>query len=597
MFKNMLQFIRGGHDLRIRENVDYRRRALAFTLNIAIPTALIFSPINYFSGHQWLGLLELMVGLVLMPVCLAKRQNQLLPTFEVLLMVCATLIFGSLWIDGGIAKTGIYWVFIYPFTAFYMTGLRTGWLWTGGFAALLLAAWVAQSEGLLTLIYNSDELIHFSGAFLFYTMIACIFEYLRECWQTKLVTANRQLVQEVEDRKKAQEARMQAEAQLLHSEKLKSLGILAGGIAHDFNNLLSVVMGNAEMTRMDAKPASTLAKNMVQIEDACKRAAELCTQLLAFAGKGKINLRHVCLNDIAREITGLLRTKIAQNVQTKLHLASDIPKVKVDLPQMHQAISGLMLNASEAVEADQDEGRGEGTITLTTGMMRADRRYLNTCSAQEILPEGNYLFIEISDTGCGMNAETMDHIFDPFFTTKQYGRGMGLSAALGVMRGHQGTIHVESEVGVGSSFRLLLPPAEEERVAPAAVAGDWEGSGLMLVVDDDELVRKLSCRMLEKMGFKTVSASNGKQGISRFKEKSDKLVGVMLDFSMPDMDGEEVFMALHNIRAEVPVILCSGFAKQDVLDRFRAQGLAGFLHKPYSRAQLQTTLHKVLGKH
>lgn len=409
MFRDLLKFMRGGHGLCLRENEDYRRRALAFTLNLAVPTALLFSPINYFSGHQWMGLLLLGVGLVLMPVCLAKRKHHLLPLFESLLMICSILIFGGLWVDGGIANTGIYWVFIYPFVAFYITGLRAGWLWTGGFAALLLAVFMAQSEGLLVLSYSRDELVYFGTAFLFYSMLACVFEYLRECWQVRLITTNKQLVQEVEDRKEAQEARIQAEAQLLHSEKLKSLGVLAGGIAHDFNNLLSVIMGNAELSRMDAKPASSLSKNMAQIEDSCKRAAELCTQLLAFAGKGKINLRNVCLNDLSRETTGLLRTKIDQGTQVKLHLASELPHVNVDLPQLHQVISGLILNASEATDA------GEGVITLATGTMRANRKYLAENLTDEALPEGDYVFIEVSDTGCGMDTETVARIFDPFF--------------------------------------------------------------------------------------------------------------------------------------------------------------------------------------
>jgi len=581
MFRDLLQFMRGGHDLYLREDVDYRRKALALTLNLAIPTALLFSPVNYFAGHQWLGLLLLAVGLVLIPVCLAKRKNHLLPLFEVMLMICATFIFGGLWMDGGIANTGIYWVFIYPFVAFYITGLRFGWLWIGGFVTLLLAAFFAQYEGFFTLPYSRDELIYFGTSFLFYTLIACVFEYLRERWQSRLMSVNKQLEQEVVNRKEAQEGRMQAEAQLLHSEKLKSLGILAGGLAHDFNNLLSVIMGNAEITRMDSKPSSTLSGNMLQIENSCKRAAELCTQLLAFAGKGKINLSSVCLNDVSREITGLLSSKIPQGIQVKLHLV----------------VSSLILNASEAIEAGRDKEGSEAVITLTTGVMRASRQYLGESLTNEALPEGDYVFIEVSDTGCGMDTETIEHIFDPFFTTKQYGRGMGLSAGLGIMLGHQGTIRVESEPGMGSGFRLLLPPVEEKKVTRTSAVRDWKGSGLVLVVDDNDLVRKLSCRMLEKMGFNTVAASNGKQAIKRFREKSDELVAVILDFSMSGMDGEEVFMALHNIRAEVPVVLCSGFTRQDVLDRFRAQGLAGFLHKPYSRTQLQATMRGVVGKH
>jgi len=578
----------------VRDNADYRWEALAFTLNIAVPTVLFFSLINYFSGHQWLGLMELAVGLILMPILLIRRKKHLLPVFETLLMVCATLLFASLWIEGGIAKTGIYWVFVYPFAAFYITGLRAGWMWTGGFIAVLLAGFWARLEGLLVLPYNNDELFNFGCAFVFYVMMAGISEYLREYWQEELIALNNRLSQEAEDRREAQEARMQAEAQLLHDDKLKSLGMLAGGIAHDFNHLLGVMMSSAEMTRMEARPASKLAHNMIQIEESCKRAAELCTQLSFFAGRNKINLHNVSLNDIARESTALLRSGTDQNAQIKLHLAPGIPVVRVDVPQLHQAIGSLIRNASEAIDAGRDEG--EGIITLTTGTMRADRYYLDASLAYEALPEGNYVFIEVSDTGCGMNAEMMSHIFDPFFTARKHGRGMGLSVVLGVMRGHQGAIHVESEEGTGSRFRILLPPAEAKQVTPAFPVENWRGAGLVLVVDGDDLVRKLSCHMLKKIGFETMAVSDGKQAIASFKEKADKLVAVILGYSIPDMNGGKVFLTLHDVRASVPVILCSSFTRQDVLDRFRAQGVAGFLHKPFSHVQLQAVLRDVLKK-
>jgi len=475
-----------------------------------------------------------------------------------------------------------------------VTGLRIGWLWTGMFMVLLLLAFVAQAKGLVVFPYSHIESIQFGFAFLFYSLIACMFEFLREYWHAGLLVTNRRLEQEIGDRKEAQEARLQAEAQLLHDEKLKSLGVLASGITHDFNHLLDVIMRHAEMARRDAKPAGKLAKNMMQIEESCKQAAEFCTQLSSFSGKGKTNLHHVNLNDMAREVSDLLRARIAQGVQVKLHLAPDISTVKVDVPRLHQVISNLMLNASEAIDGGRDGG--EGTISLATGMMQVDRHYLNGSFAYEVLPEGGYVFIEVSDTGCGMNAETMAHIFDPFFTTRQYGRGMGLPVALGVMRGHQGAIHVESGAGMGSRFRILLPPAEEKRVTPVSPVEDWHGSGLVLVVDGDDLVRKLSCRMLEKMGFETISASDGKQALAYFEEKADELVAIILDYSIPDMNGGKVLLALYDVQTSVPVVLCSAFTRQDVLDRFRAQGISGFLHKPFSRVQLQAVLRDVLKK-
>jgi len=190
----------------------------------------------------------------------------------------------------------------------------------------------------------------------------------------------------------------------------------------------------------------------------------------------------------------------------------------------------------------------------------------------------------------------MTHIFEPFFTTRQSGRGMGLPVALGVMRGHQGAIHMESDAGIGSRFRILLPPAEEKRAMLVPREKDWHVSGLVLVVDDDVLVRRLSCHMLEKMGFKTISASDGKQAIACVQEEADELVAVIVDYGIPDMHGGKVLLALHNARINAPVILCSAFTGRDVLDHFRAQGFSGFLHKPFSHVQLHAVLRDALVK-
>ncbi len=598
MIAELLHFLRSGGDARARGDADYRRGSIRFTLTLAVPVALLFSPVNYLAGHQWLGLLLLGVGAVLSPWCFLKPKDHHIPLLEITLMICATLVFMGLWLDGGIGGTGIYWVFIYPFVAFYITGLRFGWLWMGLFAFLLAAAWGAAVAGWFSLPWTADEATYFGAALLFYSLMACLFEYLREAAQSRLLSANQQLRQEVEQRVRAEEARARAEAQLLHAEKLRSLGVLAGGIAHDFNNLLSIIMGNAELTRMEARENSSLARNMREIEGACERAAELCGQLLAYAGKGQIHRADVAINDVVREVADGVRDRLGEGVRVKLHLGANLPPVRGDVAQLHQVLGGLLVNAAEAIACarQKSQGKAEDAITISTGLMYADDAYLRECAGDESPPPaGDYLFVEVSDTGCGLKAEDQSRIFDPFYSTKDHGRGMGLSAALGVVRGHHGAIHVESEPAGGSRFRVLLPPVREAREAakPQAHEG-WRGEGTVLVVDDDDLVRKLCCRMLQKMGFSTLAAAGGKEAVSRFRDVAGDIESVVLDYSMPDMNGEEVFLELHRIRPETPVILCSGFARRDVLDRFRAEGLAGFLSKPFSRAQLQAELRKVL---
>ncbi len=599
MMGEMLRFLRSGRDARVREDADYRRASIRFTLGLAVPVALMFSPINYIAGHRALGLLLLGVGIGLLPWCVLRPREHLIPLLEILLMVCATLVFGSLWLDGGIAGTGIYWVFVYPFLAFYITGLRYGWLWMAVFALLLVAAWCAAIAGWFRLPWSAAEAACFGAALLFYSLIACLFEYLREQSWSRLAAANRKLRQEVDQRVRAEEARAKAEAQLLQAEKLRSLGVLAGGIAHDFNNLLSIIMGNAELSRMDARAGSPLANNMREIEEACERAAELCGQLLAYAGKGNVHRAELAVNDVVREVAESMRDRLGEGVRLKLHAGARLPPVRADAAQLHQVLGGLLINAGEAVARAREQGvTREGVVTVSTGLMRADEAFLQACAGDESPPPaGEYVFIEVSDTGCGMKPEEMARIFDPFYSTKDHGRGMGLSAALGVVRGHHGAIHVDSEPGAGSRFRVLLPAARASDDAEKTLAPDeWRGGGTVLVVDDDPLVRRLCCRMLQKMGFDTLDAAGGREAVSRFREAAGEIRAVMLDYSMPDMNGEEVFLKLHRIRPGVPVILCSGFARRDVLDRFRAEGLAGFLGKPFSRAQLQAELRKVLGR-
>jgi len=594
----VLRFMRSGRDARAREDIDHRRKAVRFTLTLAVPVALAFFPVNYLAGHQWLGLLLLGVGVTLLPWCFLTPKAHHVPLIEILLMVCAVLVFGGLWLDGGIDNTGIYWVFVYPFLAFYVTGLRYGWLWVALYALMMAAAWAGAAAGWFMLPWKPTEALYFGCSLLFYSLIACLFEYLREDAQISVMDSNRRLRQEVEQRIEAEEARARAEAQLLHAEKLRSLGVLAGGIAHDFNNLLSIIMGNAELTRMDAEGNAALSHNMREIEGACERAAELCNQLLAYAGKGQLHRVEVSLNDLADKVVERLRPRLGDEVHIKLHRGAGLPPVRGDVAQLEQMLSGLLLNAAEAIACAREKRAADAAdaITISTGVMHADRAYIASCAGDESQPEaGDYAFIEVSDTGCGLDAESQRRIFDPFYSTKDHGRGMGLSAALGVARAHHGAIHVESEPGGGSRFRVLLPPARAPERATAPVAGEtWQGEGTVLVVDDDELVRRLCCRMLQKMGFSTLAASGGQEAVRRFQSDASRIRAVVLDYSMPDMNGEEVFLALHRIRPETPVILCSGFARRDVLDRFRAEGLAGFLSKPFSRAQLQAELRKVL---
>ena len=367
--------------------------------------------------------------------------------------------------------------------------------------------------------------------------------------------------------------------QLEHTQRLESLGILAGGIAHDFNNILTAVMGNAALAGRSLDDTSPAKAFLSRIEASTQRASELCKQMLAYSGKGKFAIKPIDLSALVEEMARLMEVSIEKNVVIKYHLADHLPAVEADEAQLQQVILNLITNANEAI------GSKNGVISFSTGVMHADQLYLKQTYTEDDLPEGSYVFIEVSDTGCGMDAEVLERIFDPFFTTKFTGRGLGMSAVLGIVRGHRGALRVYSEVGQGTTFKMLLPVSSRDVLADEKhghVDGGWRASGTMLVVDDEETIREIACLMLEDLGFKTLSAEDGVAGLEMYRQHQQDIVGVLLDMTMPRMDGKECFRELRRVNPDVKVMLSSGYNEQDATSRFVGQGLAGFIQKPYS---------------
>ncbi len=389
----------------------------------------------------------------------------------------------------------------------------------------------------------------------------------------------------------AEEERVRMERKLQESQKLESLGVLAGGIAHDFNNLLTGILGNASFARMDIPTNSPAQFSLEQVENAAQRAAELCKQMLAYSGKGRFVVQQLDLSALVRETGDLLQVSINKNAALKYSLATGLPAISADATQIRQIIMNLVINASEAI------GDRGGVIDIATGVMRADRAYLAEAHLSPNLPEGEYVFLEVSDNGSGMSPETRERIFDPFFTTKFTGRGLGLAAVLGIVRGHSGAMKVYSEVGQGTTFKLLLPcaegPADAAPEAPAAPAV-WRGSGTVLVVDDEDTVRNTTRRVLERIGFEVLQAGDGVEALEIFHREGSKIVGVLLDLTMPQLDGNATFTELHRIDPEVRVLLMSGFNEQDAVARFAGKGLAGFLQKPFKPDTLYSKLQSIL---
>ena len=382
------------------------------------------------------------------------------------------------------------------------------------------------------------------------------------------------------------------EQQVLHSQKLESLGVLAGGIAHDFNNLLTGILGNADLALADLSPVAPARESVEAIETGARRAAELCRQLLAYSGKGRFLVQPLDVMELVQEMGHLLSVSISKKVMLKYHFAKSLPAVEADATQMRQTIMNLILNASEAI------GDRSGVISVTTGLAHCDPEYLKTCFVADGIQPGDFVYLEVADTGQGMDKATQDRIFDPFFTTKFTGRGLGLAAVLGIVRGHRGAIKVYSEVGRGSTFKLLFPAAQaqaHEIASTAPSARTWKGHGQVLVVDDEETVRTLTRRMLERVGFTVLTAEDGRQAVDIFQRVTAEVDLVILDLTMPHLDGEACFHELRMIKPTVKVILSSGYNEQDVVNLFAGKGLAGFIQKPYTNDELIAKVRDVLG--
>jgi CheY-like chemotaxis protein len=267
-----------------------------------------------------------------------------------------------------------------------------------------------------------------------------------------------------------------------------------------------------------------------------------------------------------------------------------VPTVEADETQLRQIVMNLITNASDAI------GARSGYITVRTGAQYADRQFLRSAYIDDELPAGLYAFVEVTDTGVGMSEETMARIFDPFFTTKFTGRGLGLAATLGIVRGHRGTIKVESTPGEGTTFRVLLPcsPAAVSGAAATGAAAPPRGTGTLLLVDDDPTVRQVARTMLERRGFTVLLAEDGREALELFRRDHDRITLVMLDLTMPHMGGDEAFRRMREIRPDVTGILMSGYSGHELERRFAESGLAGFVQKPFRVDEFDACLARVL---
>jgi PAS domain S-box-containing protein len=392
---------------------------------------------------------------------------------------------------------------------------------------------------------------------------------------------NLTLVRDITERKQVEMERFTLERQMVQAQKLESLEVLAGGVAHDFNNLLAAILGHAELLRRRLPPHSQGIKNLQQIKQASERAADLAKQMLAYSGKGKFVVETIDLNLLLEEIQQMIRVSVSRKIAVEYHPYHPLPGVDVDATQIHQIIMNLIINAAEAI------GDNSGVITISTSCLQCGQAYLKKVWTNEELVAGRYVSLVVTDNGCGMDDETLSKLFDPFFSTKFTGRGLGMSAVMGIVRGHRGAIKVESQKDRGTTFSVLLPASDKPlkiAVRPE-VDENWKGEGVVLLVDDEDAVLQSSSEMLKGLGFTTLLASDGQQALQLFREHPGINL-VLLDLIMPNLDGEKCFHELRKLDPSIKVVIVSGYCEADVEKIFDGKEIAGFLQKPYDLSLL-----------
>jgi len=394
---------------------------------------------------------------------------------------------------------------------------------------------------------------------------------------------------DITGRIEAEQDRVRLQTQLEHSQRLDSLGVLAGGIAHDFNNILAAIMGNASLAEFELQSSPQNARKYIdRVVLSSEKAAELCRQMLAYSGKGSFDIKPVNLTQMVEETHRLLEVSIPKQVSLVFDLDRSLPSVDADATQMQQIIMNLVINAADAI------GEKKGLIRIETGCIQADTSCLSNTYLDHDLSEGRCVYLDVADTGCGMDEQTLTNIFEPFFTTKFAGRGLGMSAVLGIIRSHHGAIKVDSTVGKGTTFRLLLPAHSGEVTAAVEKKDDSQSrcSGTVLLVDDDEDVCISIAVILKSMGYDVLTASDGMKAVEVYRKHGSEITVVLMDMAMPNLDGKACYAELKKINHNVKVILSSGYSEASAGEW--SAGLCGFIQKPYRPEALKSMLQQAM---
>ncbi|MDO9309205.1 MAG: response regulator, partial [Deltaproteobacteria bacterium] len=376
--------------------------------------------------------------------------------------------------------------------------------------------------------------------------------------------------------------------QLHQLQKMDVVGQLAGGIAHDFNNMLTGILASAEILRRRLAEDEKNSKMVGNIIEAATRSADLTRDLLTISRKGPTILTPVAINESISSVIGILEHTIDKHIRLTTNLASSNPVVMCDQTQLQNVLLNLGVNARDAMP-------GGGTLTYSTS-----ERILDEMSCRSMgfsIKPGRYLELAVSDTGVGMTADILEHVFEPFFTTKEAGKGtgLGLASVYGTVKSHGGEIIVQSQPGLGSVFKIFLPLVSAESREQASEDVIIHGSGGILLVDDEEMLRSVGCELLEDLGYTVFLAENGEHALEVYGANRDEISLVMLDMIMPRMGGKEAYLRLREQAPDLKVLFCSGFSCEGTENELLEMGAGGFIQKPYNRSELSRAVARILG--
>ncbi|MHB8058757.1 MAG: hybrid sensor histidine kinase/response regulator [Desulfuromonadaceae bacterium] len=407
------------------------------------------------------------------------------------------------------------------------------------------------------------------------------------------MSASVHVMRDITERKLAEKNLQNLERQFQQTQKLESLGVLAGGIAHDFNNILTIIIGHCFMVKEDVDCGMSYKSHVEQIENSANRAADLCRLMLTYAGKEQLVQTRVNMWLLVDETVKMLKSALKKNVVIETDLKRDVPEIIGDNGQIQQVVMNLVTNAAEAIE----DNKGTVSISLVKTTVSAEQAEMDFFG-NSILP-GSYACVKVVDNGCGMSEEVQKRIFEPFFTTKFIGRGLGMSAVLGIIRVHSGAVQLFSATGTGTTFKVYLPlPGTADVAETATSAGTAvtdKKSCTILLVDDEESLLTVGAALLEAMGFSVVTAANGSESLEVYRLQKGRIDLVMMDLVMPGMGGVETYRELRKIDSVIPIMICSGYGAESVADVIEDDECACFLHKPYKPAELRRELNRMVG--